>query len=617
MDISVTFPQPGVIRLRSRALFGEPDNANCHRFLERVFQTDEIHNVTIRRESDAHADLHYRPDRFALRDVVSRVVENLSWSDEPENGLQNGHWGGIRNHAPANGDGHAPPDQRGSTARGESNATNGFDRAQGGGLLDSHAGANGHAAHEIHAGRNGHGHGLEPAKRNGHPATHANGESRAHRQRLDPKSKGRLTAKPKSASDRRGVVRYYRHDTVITGWTIRRELPGRIKLKNPALFRKGELCQAIERELMGILGIDRYSTSSLTCAVVLDYDPRLLNRSQIIEILDGALDNVDHPTKLDRLDLHLPICTALLPLAAAAQFAMPGLLPVAAGIFAYTSIPTFKNARETLFVERRLGVDVLDAIVVIGCLGTMSIFPGAVLCWCLSFGRVLVKKTEDNSKKLLLNAFGKQPRFVWLYRDGVEVQVSLDRLERGDIIVVNTGEVVPVNGVVVEGMAMIDQHALTGESTPAEKGVGDRVFASTIMVAGKVFVSVEKAGSETASAKISQILSDTAGYKLNSQHKGEKLADKSSDPHPGRWRSGVGDDGAGGRGRGAQQRFWHGNPHGRALGDAQLTGPLRQQGSSGQRRPGARADERDRYRPVRQNRHAHAGTTGGRPRDRL
>ena len=76
-----------------------------------------------------------------------------------------------------------------------------------------------------------------------------------------------------------------------------------------------------------------------------------------------------------------------------------------------------------LFEEKRLGVDVLDAIVVVGCLATMSIFPGAVLCWCLGFGRVLVKKTQDNSKKLLLNAFGKQPRFVWLYRDGVEVQV--------------------------------------------------------------------------------------------------------------------------------------------------------------------------------------------------
>jgi Cu2+-exporting ATPase len=84
--------------------------------------------------------------------------------------------------------------------------------------------------------------------------------------------------------------------------------------------------------------------------------------------------------------------------------------------------------------------------------------------------------------------------------------------------------------VIVEGMAMIDQHALTGESTPAEKGVGDKVFASTLMVAGKVFVSVEKSGSDTASAKISQILNDSAGYKLSSQHKGERLADKAVIP---------------------------------------------------------------------------------------
>ena len=301
-------------------------------------------------------------------------------------------------------------------------------------------------------------------------------------------------------------------------------------MKNPVLYRKSELCQAIERELMSVLGVDRYKTSPFWSTVHVDYDPKQLTRAQVIEILDSALANAEHPKTLDKLDLHLPICTAALPFAAYAQFAALPLLPVAAALFAYTSIPTFKAAKEVLVDERRLGVDVLDAIVVVGCMATMQIFPGSVLCWCLSFGRVLVKRTQDNSKKLLLNAFGKQPRYVWLFRDGAEVQVSMDKLNKGDTIVVNTGEVVPVDGVVIEGMAMIDQHALTGESTPAEKGVGDKVFASTVMVAGKVYVSVERSGGETASAKISQILNDTAGYKLSSQHKGERLADKAVIP---------------------------------------------------------------------------------------
>src|SRR5262249_6991344 len=89
---------------------------------------------------------------------------------------------------------------------------------------------------------------------------------------------------------------------------------------------------------------------------------------------------------------------------------------------------------------------------------------------------------------------------------------------------------VPVDGHVVGGMALIDQHALTGESTPAEKGTGDRVFASTLLVAGEVKVSVETSGSETASARIGRILRDTAGYKMASQHKGERLADKAVIP---------------------------------------------------------------------------------------
>lgn len=460
IDLAVTFPSPGLIRLESRALFADANHPTCRRFLERVFQANEITNVTIKSGDAPSAELRYCPQSSTLQKVVKQVTAFLRPPAE---------------NAQASTNGHAPS-------------------------------VNGHGTN-----------GVQPAPHFGNHAPRA--EAR------EPVVNCATTAR-----DKNGVVRYYRHDLVVTGWEIKAEQTGRIKLKNPVLYRKRELCEAIERELMTVLGVDKYKTSSLTSTVQVDYDPRQLTKHQVIEILDSALAGTEHPTKLDKLDLHLPICTASLPFAAAAQFAFPALLPVSAAVFAYTSIPTFKEARHVLFEEKRLGVDVLDAIVVVGCLGTMSIFPGAVLCWCLSFGRVLVKRTQDNSKKLLLNAFGKQPRCVWLYRDGTEVQVSLDRLQKGDIIVVNTGEVVPVDGHVVEGMAMIDQHALTGESTPAEKGVGDRVFASTVMVAGKVFVSVETSGSDTASAKISQILNDTAGYKLSSQHKGERMADKAVIP---------------------------------------------------------------------------------------
>ena len=326
------------------------------------------------------------------------------------------------------------------------------------------------------------------------------------------------------------MVRLERHGDHISGWCVVSERPGRVKLKNPVIHRRAEVADAIDRELMTVLGIDRYAIDTFFSTVTVDYDPRQLTRSQVVEILDGVLVGTDIPTKLDKLDLSLAICTASLPLAAAAQFAFPPLLPVSAALFAYTSIPCFKGSYDLIFKEKRLGCDVLDAIVVIGCLSTMQLLPGAILCWCLSFGRTLVKRTEDSSKKMLLNVFGKQPRFVWVVKDTIEVQIPMHELQQGDVIVVNTGEVMPVDGIVVEGIAMIDQHALTGESTPAEKGIGDRVFASTVMVAGKLFVAVESSGAETASAKIGKILADTAGYKLTRQHAGERLADRATAP---------------------------------------------------------------------------------------
>ena len=333
-----------------------------------------------------------------------------------------------------------------------------------------------------------------------------------------------LWSSPAEADGRHTL--YFRQDARVSGWQIKSDVRGRLRVKNPLLFRKKELCQAIERDLMAAAGIERFSTNPLTGSVLVHYDPGVLSRSQVIEILDSALGSVERSDSLDRLDLHLPTCTASIPLAAAAQFLAPPLLPVAAALYAVTSIPTLREARRVYVEEQRIGVDALDAVVMVGCLGTLSIFPGAVCCWCLSFGRYLVKKSRDSSQKLLMGALGKQPRYVWLCRGDIEVQVPAEKLEKGDTIVVHTGEVVPVDGCVIAGMGLVDQHALTGEATPAEKGTGDPVFASTLLVSGEIKVTVELSGSETASARIGQILTDTAGFKMASQHKGERLADK-------------------------------------------------------------------------------------------
>jgi len=320
-------------------------------------------------------------------------------------------------------------------------------------------------------------------------------------------------------------VRLRRFGRRLSTWAVRHELPGRIRLHHPVLYRRREMCEAIEREFMNTFGVERYATDEFTATVLVHYDPKQLQKHQIVELLDAVLrKSSDFP--ISPVDLDLPICTASVGLALASQYLVPGLAPVSAAVFLYSVVPSFKNAYHVLVTERRLGVDVLDTIVVVTCLATGRVLAGTVLGLTLGIARKLVKRTEDNSKKMLLNVFGKQPRFVWRLSDGVEVETPLERLEKNDVIVVHTGETVPADGEIIEGMGLVDQHTLTGESAPVEKVHGDRVFASTTMVGGKVHVAVTSAGADTTSAKLARILNDTAGYKLRSQSRGEELADR-------------------------------------------------------------------------------------------
>jgi heavy metal translocating P-type ATPase len=340
----------------------------------------------------------------------------------------------------------------------------------------------------------------------------------------------RVSAPQRFARDRRGVANLQRHGNLISGWRLIHARVGRATFRHATIFRRKDLAREIERELLTVLGINRCTSNTLLGTVTIDHDPRELSRTRLVGLLDQTLVAASIPVALDRVDLSLAACTASVPLAIAASTAAPALLPVSAVLLVATSVPFLKGSFHTLIRQKRVGCEALDTLVVAGCIATLQLVPGAVLCWCLAVGRALVKRTEDRSKAMLRSVAGKLPQSVWLVKKGVEIRVPLEQLEQGDVIVVHTGESIPVDGVVAEGLATVDQQALTGESMPVERGAGDRVFASTTIVGGKLFVAVESRGAETASARIARILQATAGHRLSRQATGERLADKAAAP---------------------------------------------------------------------------------------
>ena len=130
-----------------------------------------------------------------------------------------------------------------------------------------------------------------------------------------------------------------------------------------------------------------------TATVLIYHDPRTISRHQLLRILDQALVDAERQDSAGPCRPRLRGVHGVARLAAVSQFRARALRPLSAVAFVYSTIPTFRGARDTL-KERRLGVDVLDSIVVIVCLLTGQLFAGAVLAWCLSAGRKLLEKSH-------------------------------------------------------------------------------------------------------------------------------------------------------------------------------------------------------------------------------
>jgi Cu2+-exporting ATPase len=197
---------------------------------------------------------------------------------------------------------------------------------------------------------------------------------------------------------------------------------------------------------------------------------------------------------------------------------IPGLL--------YSVRHMFRNSYQTLRKEGKVHVNALSSITVITCLLSGYYLAAAMTGFFYTFSQRLLFQVKTDSKKSLVNVFRLSSQTAWVLVDGVEVQTSIEKVQRGALVIVNAGELIPVDGVITQGMASIDQQMLTGEAQPMEKSIGDTVFALTLLLAGRIIVEVEQAGNETTAAQIGQLLNRTTDFKTGVQLQSEALAQK-------------------------------------------------------------------------------------------
>lgn len=139
-------------------------------------------------------------------------------------------------------------------------------------------------------------------------------------------------------------------------------------------------------------------------------------------------------------------------------------------------------------------------------------------------GKYLESRSKGKTSEAIKKLMGLQPKTALVIKDNKEVEIPVEEVKVGDIIVVKPGSKIPVDGIVIEGNTSVDESMLTGESIPVEKNVGDKVTGASINKNGSIKFKAEKVGLDTTLSQIIKLVEDAQGKKAPIA----KLADKVS-----------------------------------------------------------------------------------------
>ena len=148
----------------------------------------------------------------------------------------------------------------------------------------------------------------------------------------------------------------------------------------------------------------------------------------------------------------------------------------------------------------------------------------AMILTLITVGKMLEARSKGKTTDALKNLMRLSPKTAILVKDGLETEVPIEQVGKGDVFVVRPGQSIPVDGEVIEGVSAVNEAALTGESIPVDKTAGDRVSAATVNQSGYLKCRATRVGEDTTLAQIIKMVSDAAATKAPIA----KVADKVS-----------------------------------------------------------------------------------------
>ena len=187
---------------------------------------------------------------------------------------------------------------------------------------------------------------------------------------------------------------------------------------------------------------------------------------------------------------------------------------IASSLFAgyFIAIKAFKALRMKAF-----SIELLVTIAVVGALIIGEYVESAAVTFLFIFGAYLESRTLEKTRSSLRNLIDQTPTEATVIRPEGHVKVPVEEVAKGDQVLIRSGEKVAVDGIITTGQALIVEAAITGESVPASKSIGDRVFSGTILDNGYIEVTADRIGDDTTFAKIIEMVEEAQESKTKTQ----------------------------------------------------------------------------------------------------
>ncbi len=292
----------------------------------------------------------------------------------------------------------------------------------------------------------------------------------------------------------------------LTTWQVITGHSGRVRLRHCAIGRAHVVARRVEKILERLPGVSDTCIESWTNSLLISYRPHRVDLETIVKFAETAL--VPPPVLSAVVPASAPIrfgmANMTLGVSALTDLAVPALIPLSTLLLLGTNLKTLRDASSQIR-HKNLGLPVLYSTIILGTLATGQFLASAVMGWMLRYWRKRHQDEMSAERQMMLEIFARLPTHVRLtLESGEEWQVPLEHVRRGDRLQVRAGEMISADGCVVSGEGVIDERGVRGLDGVARKRVGDKVFAGSTVLFGRLDINARLLGEKTRVAAITR-----------------------------------------------------------------------------------------------------------------